>query len=106
MIKVPKKVEYARFKNYARIIKSPFMIYVNFKSILVPEENRNQNPYESSTNKHQKHVSSCYGYKLVCVDHKFSKPFKSYLGEDVVYNFINSLVEKNKYCTDIVEKAF
>ena len=27
-------------------------------------------------------VCSC-GYKLVCVDHKFVNPFKSYLGEDV-----------------------
>ena len=27
-----------------------------------------------------------YGYISACVDDKFSKPFKSYLGEDAVYN--------------------
>ena len=43
-----------------------------------------------------------YVYKLVCVDDKFSKPFKSYLGEDAAHNFI--LIEENKYCSDVVEK--
>ena len=34
------------------------------------------------------------GYKLVCVDHTVSKPFKSYIGENAVYNFINSMIEE------------
>ena len=29
----------------------------------------------------------------MCVDDKFSKPFKSYLADDV-YNFINNMIEK------------
>ena len=44
-------------------------------------------------NKYQKHVACICGYKLVCVDDKFSKPFRSYLGEDSVYNFINDMIE-------------
>ena len=32
-----------------------------------------------------------YGCKLVCVDDKFSEPFKTYLGEEGVYNFINNM---------------
>ena len=58
------------------------MIYPNFESILVPEDNRKQNPNESYTNKYQKHVACSYGYNLVCADDKFSKPFKSYLSKD------------------------
>ena len=81
---MPKKGEYIKFKNFGRKIKSPFMIYVDFASILVPEDNGKQNPNKSYTNKYQKHVACSYGYKLVCVDDKFSKPFKSYLGEDAV----------------------
>ena len=60
------------------------MIYAVFESILVLEDNRKQNPNESYTNKYQKYVACSYGYKLVCVDHKLSKPFKSHLGEDAV----------------------
>ena len=62
--------------------------------ILVPEDNGKQNRDKSCTNKHQKHVACSYGYKLVCVDDKFSKPFKAYLGIDTFYNFINSMIEK------------
>ena len=43
-------------------------------------------------------------FKLLCVDDKFSKPFKSYLGKDVVYNFINSMIEESKYCGDVMKK--
>ena len=48
------------------------MIYVDFISILVPEDNGKQNPNEYYTNKYQKHVAFNYGYKSVCVDDKFS----------------------------------
>ena len=51
------------------------MFQEDFESILVPQDNEKQNLNESSTNKYQKHVACSYGYKLVCVDDKFSKPF-------------------------------
>ena len=70
------------------------MIYADFKSILAPEDNKKQNPEESYTIIYQ-NVALRYGYKLVCVDDKFSKPFTSYLGEDVLYNFINSTIEES-----------
>ena len=54
----------------------------------------------------KKHVACSYDYKSVCTDNKFSKPFKSYLSENVVYNFINSMIEKIKYCTDSMKKYF
>ena len=85
---------------------TPFMIYADFESILAPEKNGKQNPNESYTNKYQKHVACSYGYKLVCVDDKFSKPFKSYLGEDVAYSFISSMIEESKYCSDVMKKHF
>ena len=54
----------------------------------------------------QKHIDYSYGYKLVYVDDKFSKPFKSQLGEDVVYNYINTMIEESKYCSEMVKKHF
>ena len=38
-IKTPKKGEYVKFKNVEGKIKSPFMIYADFESILLPEYN-------------------------------------------------------------------
>ena len=57
----------------------------------MPENNEKQNPKEAYTKKYQKDIACSYGYKLVCVDDKFSKPFKTYLGKDVVFNFTNNI---------------
>ena len=57
-------------------------------------------------NNYQKNVAYSFGCKLVCVDNKFSKPFKSYLGEVAVYNFINSMIQESKYCSDVMKKTF
>ena len=72
----------------------------------MPEDNLKQNPEESYTNKYQKHIACSYGYKLVCVDDKFSKSSNTHLGEDDVYNFINNMIEESKYCTDVMKKHF
>ena len=79
------------------------LIYADFESILVPGYNGKQNPCKSYTNKYQKHVPCHYGYKLVCTNDKFSKP-KSYLGEDAVYNLINSMIEETEYCSNVMKK--
>ena len=85
---MPKKGVYVKFKNYPRKIKPPFLLK------------------ESYTNKYKKHIVWSYGYKLVCVDDRFSRPFKTYLGKDVVYNFINSIKEESKYCKEVIKKHF
>ena len=81
------------------------MIYADFESILVPENNGKQNPNYSYSTKYQNHIACSYDYKLVCVEY-FSKPFKSYLREDAVYNFINSMIEESKYCSEVMKKDF
>ena len=81
---ITEKSEYVKLKNFERKTKSPFMIYADFEIILVPEDNGKQKQNESYTNKYKKHVACSYGYKLVCIDDKFNKPFKLYLGEDAV----------------------
>ena len=70
------------------------MIYADFGSILVPEDNGKQNQNECYIKKYQKHVVWSCSYKLVCVDDIFTKPFKSYWREDSVYNFINNMTEE------------
>ena len=91
-----------------RAIKSPFIIYVDFENILVPKDHEKQSPNKPYS-KYQKHVACSYGYKLVCVDNKFSKPFKSYLGKDAVYNFIVfnfiCMIQESKYCSDVMKNV-
>ena len=47
MIKIPQKDEYVKFKNFERKIKSVFIIYADFESTVVPEDNEKQKPNES-----------------------------------------------------------
>ena len=70
------------------------------------EDNGKQNPYQSYTNKYQKHVPCSCRYKLICVDDQLGKHFKSYLGEYAIYNFINSMIKESKYCSDVKKKYF
>ena len=104
--KMPKKSEYVKFKHVEKKLNKNAMIYTDFESILVPEDNGQQNPNEFYTNKYQKHVACSYGYKSVCVGDEFSKPFKSYLGEDAVYNFISSMTKESKYFSGVMKKHF
>ena len=62
----------------------------------MPEDNGKQSQSESYTNKYLKHVACSYCDTLVCVDDKFGKPFKSYLVEDAIYNFITSMIKESK----------
>ena len=83
------------------------MIYADYESILLVGDNDKQNLNESYTNKHQKYVACSYGYKLmICVDDKFTKSFKSYLGEDSACNFISSMIKKSKYFSEEMKKYF
>ena len=53
---MPKNGEYVKFKNYERKIKLPFVIYADFESNLVPEDNGKQNPEEFYMNKCKKQL--------------------------------------------------
>ena len=97
MIKITKKGQAVKFKNYTRKIKSPFIICADFESILVPKNNGKQNSNEPYTHKYHNHVCCYFGYKLVCGDDQFNKSFKSYLGQDAVQKFITSMVKESKY---------
>ena len=72
----------------------------------MPENPEKQNKEDSDTNKYQKLIACCYAYKLVCVDDKFSKLLKAYLGKDSAYNFINNMIEESNYCSYVVKKHF
>ena len=52
IIIMPKKGKYVGIENFQRKIKSPFMVYEDFESILIPDDGGKQNPDESYTNKY------------------------------------------------------
>ena len=93
-----------KFKHHEKKTKSPFITYADFESILVQKDNGKQNADESYRNQYQKHMACSYGYKLVSVDDKFRKSFKTYFRKDSEHNFINSMIKESKYYSDVVKK--
>ena len=55
------------------------------------------------TKKYQDHIVCSYGYKLICVDERYNKPYKTYFGEDAFDKFINYMIKARKYCSKIIE---
>ena len=51
---MPKKDQYVKLRKIKKRIKSPFIIYADFESILILEDNKKQNPNKSYANKYQK----------------------------------------------------
>ena len=78
------------------------IVYADFESILVPQDNGKQNLEVSYTDRCQKHIACSYGYKLAYLNDQFSKPFKIYLGKDTVYNIMNNMIEKSKCCSEVM----
>ena len=74
------------------------MIYADFESILVPEDNEKQ--IQMSTNKYQIHIACGCSKRLVYIDDKL---IKSCLSEDAVYNLLNSMLKESKYCSDMIK---
>ena len=57
IIKMSKIGEIVKSKNYTRKINSPFLIYDDFESVLVPENNGKQISDECYMNKYQNYVA-------------------------------------------------
>ena len=56
--------------------------------------------------KYQDHIPCSFAYKIVCIDHKFSKPIVVYRGKNAAYEFIKAILKKYKYCKKIKSKHF
>ena len=56
IIEIARKGKTVKCKNYTRKVKSPFIIYATFESILVSENKGKQNPDEYYKNNNQNHV--------------------------------------------------
>ena len=88
------------FKNYFKQIPVPLKIYADFECNL-----RGVGSYEGSyTKKYQDHVPCSFGYKVFCVDDRFTKPIVVYRRENTGYEFIKAVLNEYKYCRKVMNK--
>ena len=70
------------------------MFFADSESASWPKDHGKQNLNEPYSRKYEKQVAWTNGFELIYVDDNFGQPIKSYLGEDSVYNFINSMFQR------------
>ena len=96
------------FKNYSKQIPVPFKIYADFECILketgASEEIIDKN--SSYTKKYQNHILCGFGYKVICIDNRFSKNIVIYRGEDAINKFISMIFKEYEYCSSAMKKYF
>ena len=42
----------------------------------------------------------------MCVDNRYSKPYKTYFGEDAIDIFSNAMIKESEYCSKVIETKF
>ena len=93
-------------KNYSNQLPVPFKIYADFECILKKVECDSFKNNSSYTRKYQDHVPRSLGYKVVCIDNKFSKKVVLYGGKDAVYKFIKAIRNEYSYCGRVIKNHF
>ena len=93
MILMPSKNKYISFRNIQNTIQSPFVAYCDIESELI--YNKENNSY--------KHKYLLGGYKLDCVDQKYSKPIQLF---DTLEKFRDNLINELDYIDIINENKF
>ena len=107
--KIPKEGTKIKFKNYKHQVAAPFIIYGDFESILVPDNERkmDETSDESHTTGYQTHQAVSYGLKRACYyDDWHSGEHKSYIGKDAARNFIQAVLDEAKVCNRIMKTQF
>ena len=87
-------------------MRVPFKIYADFECILKKCDNVVGSCDSSWSIKENNHVPCGFGYKVVCVDDRFSKDVVVYRGKDCVKKFIACILDEYEYCKKIRRDHF
>ncbi len=105
VVKMPKDGTKISFNDEKKMIKHPFVIYVDFESILEKIETVLPNPEESYTNKYQKHTPCgfCY-YIKSSVGNEYNK-LEEYRGSNTPEEFVKRLEKDCVRLTKIMRET-
>ena len=85
-----------QFKDFEKILGVPFIIYADFECTNKLKEVRN----------HITQQDLCaFAYKLVCEDHKFTKPTITYVGKDASKKFLECMIQEHEQIMTILDNV-
>ena len=79
------------------------MINGGFECVLISTDNID---LDLNTKKYSDHIVYSYVYKTICVDDRYSKPYKIYFGEDAIDNFLYDMIKGSEYCSKVIGTEF
>ena len=77
--------EYVHFQNFKRSVKALVLICSDFECVLIPSTCNVH--FVPNNEKYKDYIVCSYGYKLICVDDQYSKPWKIYFSKDAIDTF-------------------
>ena len=91
-----------KFNNYDKQLPIPFKIYADIECY-----NKKINIQKGkSTKLYSKHIPNSTGAKLVCIDHKYTKPIKIFEGKNCINKFLKWIFKTKILCNDIIKNKF
>lgn len=97
---LPSKNSKLKFKNYERQQKINFVIYADFESLLL----NNNEKSSCNTETYKLHQPSCYSYYICCSHDDHLNKLVLYRGPDCVEVFVKQLIEDVTYIQGILKK--
>ena len=94
-IVMPEPGATVEFKNYRKQLQTPFAIYADFESLLVPIQGAPMDPEKSTTRQTHIHKACSYCYIVVRSDGKSKKPV-SYRGPNAAEKLLEDLQKEAK----------
>ena len=65
----------AKFRKNGNQLKTPFVIYADFESLVLNQEDLKEKSDQTFTHEFQNQEACGFGYKLVCTDPQFTRDF-------------------------------
>ena len=84
--------EYINFQSFQRLEKKPFTIYCDYECTLIGSTDNIS--FAPNTKIYKDHIVCSCDFKLVCVDDRYSKPYKTYFGKDAIAKYLNDIVKE------------
>jgi len=90
------------FSDFSKQLEVPFVIYADFEKFAQRMDTYLPDPAKSSTTANTKFEPCGFGYQVVCINDKYTKPPVIYRGSNVSRKFLENIIEEEKMIRQVL----
>ena len=94
-----------RFSDFRKQLKAPFVLICDFEAYVQPMDSCENDPNSSSTTQTAYFKPCGFGYQVVCIDDKYTKPPVIYRGDGVTKTFLEYLLQETEEIKEILSRV-